>query len=71
MHDYLPSFRLEFRSTYNEYRIIDGHVQFRREQGKWRTLEVEEIQMHFWLRTPVATWIRNTTDRIHHLPLAV
>ena len=71
MREYLPSFRLEFRNTYNEYRIIDGQVQFRPESGDWRTLDIEDIQMHFSLRTPVASWIRNTTDRVHHLPLAV
>ena len=71
MHEYLPSFRLEFHSTYNEYRIVDGHVQFRPEHGEWRTLDMQDIQMHFSLRTPVASWIRNTTDRVHHLPLAI
>ena len=71
MDDYVPSFRLEFRHTFNEYRIVDGNVQFRPEEGEWRKLDLEDIQMHFALKTPVASWIRNTTDRIHHLPLAV
>ena len=70
MDEYLPSFRLEFRSTYNEYRMVNGQVQFRREHGEWRTLDRDDIQMHFALRTPVASWIHNTTDGVHHLPLA-
>jgi hypothetical protein len=69
MNQYLPSFRLEFPETYNEYRILGGHVQFRPEKGNWRTMDVEDIRMHFALRTPVASWIRSNTS--HNLALAV
>jgi hypothetical protein len=50
----------------NEYRIQDHSVEFRAvdEQGKphshpsrWRTLDGEEIKLHFALRTPVAEWL--------------
>jgi hypothetical protein len=63
MDRYLPSFRLEFPDTYNEYRIVDGHVQFRPEAGDWRTMDVEDIRMHFALKTPVASWIRSNTSQ--------
>jgi hypothetical protein len=50
----------------NEYRIQDHSVEFRAvdEQGKanshsskWRTLNGEEIKLHFALQTPVAEWL--------------
>jgi len=50
----------------NEYRIQDHSVEFRAldEQGnpyshspKWRTLDGEEIKLHFALHTPVAEWL--------------
>jgi hypothetical protein len=63
MDRYLPSFRLEFPDTYNEYRIVDGHVQFRPEAGDWRTMDADDIRMHFALRTPVASWIRSNTSQ--------
>ena len=66
MDEYLPSFRLEFPGgTYNEYRVVDGHVQFRPEKGEWRNLDAEDIRMHFMLKTPVASWIRSTLDQSH------
>ena len=66
MDEYLPSFRLEFPGgTYNEYRVVDGHVQFRPEKGEWRNLDPEDIRMHFMLKTPVASWIRSTFDQSH------
>jgi len=71
MNQYLPSFRLEFPGTYNEYRILDGQVQFRRERGGWRTLDPEGVRMHFALRTPVASWIRRNTNQMNSLPLAM
>ena len=71
MNEYLPSFRLEFPGTYNEYRIVDSHVQFRPKEGHWRTLDAEDIRMHFALKTPVASWIHSTTDHTHRLPLAM
>jgi hypothetical protein len=69
MDQYFPSFRLEFPGTYNEYRIVDRYVQFRPKDGHWRTLDSDDLRMHFALKTPVASWIRNNTDR--NLALAI
>jgi hypothetical protein len=63
MDQYLPSFRLEFPGTYNEYRILEGQVQFRPQEGNWRTMDVDDIRMHFALRTAVASWIRSNTSQ--------
>jgi hypothetical protein len=51
----------------NEYRIRENSVEFRTvdakgkpyssNQGKWRVLDRDEIQLHFALRTPVANWL--------------
>jgi hypothetical protein len=51
----------------NEYRIYDGMVEFRALRaegeaynhlnGKWRTLDDDDIQLHFALQTPVANWL--------------
>ena len=70
MTEYLPSFRLEFPGTYNEYRLLEGHVQFRPEKGEWRELDAEDLRMHFLLNTPVATWIRSTVEQSERGALA-
>jgi hypothetical protein len=54
----------------NEYRIQKHSVEFRsvdadgkpydRESGMWRSLNGEEIQLHFALHTPVAEWLDKT-----------
>jgi len=51
----------------NEYRIDHSSVKFRtidanleskaHSAGKWRTLDNDEIQLHFVLHTPVAEWL--------------
>ncbi len=64
MEQYLPSFRLEFPGTYNEYRIFGGQIQFRPKDGQWRELDPEDVRMHFVLRTPVASWIRANTEQV-------
>jgi hypothetical protein len=64
MEHYLPSFRLEFPGTYNEYRIFGGQVQFRPKDGHWRELDPGDVRMHFALRTPVASWIRANTEEV-------
>jgi hypothetical protein len=68
MDAYLPTLRLEFSDTYNDYRLLDGMVQFRVNGGEWRTLDQEDIRMHFILRTPVATWIRSHTQESYWSP---
>jgi len=54
----------------NEYRIQKHSVEFRsvdtdgkpwaRKSGMWRSLNGEEIQLHFALQTPVAEWLDKT-----------
>lgn len=54
----------------NEYRIQKHSVEFRStdtdgrphplESGMWRSLNREEIQLHFALQTPVAEWLDKT-----------
>jgi hypothetical protein len=68
MGAYLPTLRLEFPDTYNDYRIVDDVVQFRVDGGEWRTLDQEDIRMHFVLRTPVASWIRSHTQELNRFP---
>jgi hypothetical protein len=68
MGGYLPTLRLEFPDTYTDYRIVDDVVQFRVDGGEWRTLDQEDIRMHFVLRTPVASWIRGHTRELNRLP---
>jgi hypothetical protein len=51
----------------NEYRIQQSSVEFRALQSgrktdghlnsEWRTLDHDEIQLHFALHTPVADWL--------------
>ncbi len=51
----------------NEYRIQDRSVECRAldangkpygyANGKWHTLDTNEIQLHFALKTPVADWL--------------
>ncbi len=55
----------------NEYRIIDGHVQFRvrdtahQAKQRWRFLSPNDLQVHLALNTHVGKWI---TDRLRSLP---
>ena len=67
-HDGAPS---------NEYRIQKDKVEFRslnpdgiafgRSDGGWRTLEPNEIKLHFALETPVAQWL---SKNLYALPEA-
>lgn len=70
MFAYLPSLRLQFHDTYNDYRIVKGDVQFRPENGHWRTLHQEDIRMHFAFNTEVAAWLRKHSDSYAQFPLA-
>lgn len=59
-------------SPINEYRIQNGQIEFRSldetgkpfsvTQGKWRVLDVSELQLHFALDTVVAQWLM---QRLH------
>jgi hypothetical protein len=64
----LRSFRITSKDggPCNEYRIQDRSVEFRAVDGQgkaysrpsqWRTLDGEEIKLHFALQTPVAEWL--------------
>jgi hypothetical protein len=62
MAEYLPTLRLDFSDTYNEYRIMNGEVQFRPKTSEWRTLDADDVRMHFVLSTPVAVWLRSNSE---------
>jgi hypothetical protein len=71
MH-YLPTLRLFFEGgVYNDYRLREGHVEFRPHQGEWRMLDDSDVQLHFRFNTPVSRWLREhsvepkTPDRIN------
>ena len=58
--EFLPSFRLEFATGSNEYRLRNNQIDFRVGHGAWRTLQPGDVQMHIALGTEVAAWIRRT-----------
>ena len=59
-------------SPINEYRIQNGQIEFRSldatgkpfsiTKGKWRVLDISELQLHFALDTVVAQWLM---QRLH------
>lgn len=59
-------------SPINEYRIQNGQIEFRSldamgqlfsvTEGKWRVLDISELQLHFALDTVVAQWL---LQRLH------
>jgi hypothetical protein len=52
----------------NDYRLRNGRVEFRINEGEWRVLDESEIQLHFRLGTEVARWLRkNWVDANPHL----
>lgn len=58
MH-YLPTLRLFFDGgVSNDYRLRDDRVEFRTNQGKWRTLDESDLLIHFRFDTEVARWLR-------------
>ena len=55
----LPALRLTFPGNeINEYRVRQGCVEFRKNEGPWRTLEESDVQLHFSLHTTVADWLK-------------
>jgi hypothetical protein len=58
---YLHTLRLNFpHDAYNEYRLNeDRQLEFCQQNGKWRTLENDEVQMHLNLGTEVAHWLQS------------
>jgi len=56
---YLPTLRLFFDGgVSNDYRLRDDRVEFRTNQGKWRTLDESDLLIHFRFDTEVARWLR-------------
>jgi hypothetical protein len=47
---------VEFRALQSG-RKIDGHFNDGQLNSEWRTLDRDEIQLHFVLHTPVADWL--------------
>jgi hypothetical protein len=55
----LPSLCLTFSGgDSNEYRLRQGCVEFRLNEGAWRLLEECDVQLHFVLHTQVAKWLK-------------
>jgi len=52
----------------NDYRLRDGMVEFRVNEGTWRVLDESEVQLHFRFDTEVARWLRrNQLDANPHI----
>jgi len=59
---YMPSLRLSFPGgVFNDYRLNQDQVEFRTNAGAWRTLDADDIQLHYLLRTEVAKWLVKET----------
>ena len=58
---YLHTLRLNFpHGMHNEYRVNENsQLEFRQQDGTWRTLEEDDVQMHLNLGTEVAHWLQN------------
>ncbi len=58
----IPRLRIESirGAPVNEYRIVDGRVEFRTAdvQGRWRVLSQRDVQLHHALDTVVSRWLR-------------
>jgi len=58
MQDYLPTLRLCFPGgVYNAYRLRDGRLEFRVNEGSWRTMDDSELQLHHRFDTEVSRWL--------------
>ena len=57
MH-YLPTLRLFFDGgVSNDYRLNGESVEFRTNEGAWRSLDSSDLAMHFRFDTEVARWL--------------
>jgi hypothetical protein len=62
----LPSLHLDFSSgDFSEYRFRQGCVEFRVNDGDWRSLDQADIRLHFALHTDVAKWLRRESDNAY------
>ena len=65
MHS-LPTLRLFFgRGVANDYRLREHCVEFRTNEGPWRILSEEDIQLHYVLHTEVAKWLMRESENAH------
>ena len=56
--DYLPTLRLNFSGgVTNAYRIRGNQIEFQVNDGLWRILDSDEVQLHFLLHTEVSKWL--------------
>jgi hypothetical protein len=57
--DYVPQLTISATALEQEnaYRIVDSSIEFRIGTGAWRVLADDEIRLHFYLYTSVATWL--------------
>ncbi len=54
----LPCLRVSHGSRTDEYRLREGRVEFRHENGeRWRELVYPDLQQHFTLHTTVGVWL--------------
>lgn len=70
---YLPTLRLFFESgVSNDYRLREGIVvEFRTNEGPWRTLDESELALHFRFNTEVARWLqRHSIEKNMYLAVA-
>jgi hypothetical protein len=59
---YLPSLRLSFPGgAFNDYRLHENQIEFRKGDGMWRILGEADLQLHFVLHTEVAKWLQRET----------
>jgi len=59
---YLPALRLFFPGgVCNEYRLRNGGVEFRCDEGRWRVLDASDIELHHRFDTQVSRWLRRYT----------
>lgn len=59
LSDSLPTLLLTFPGgESNEYRVRQGCVEFRANNGAWCALDKPDLQLHFLLHTEVAKWLQ-------------
>jgi hypothetical protein len=44
--------------AFNDYRLREGRLEFRINEGAWRPLNESEMQLHFRFNTEVSRWLR-------------
>ena len=59
LSDSLPTLLLTFpEGNSNEYRVRQGCVEFRANNGAWHVLSESDVRLHFVLSTEVAKWLQ-------------